>query len=75
MSLFDTPPKPPLLQPDGSPVTCPVCGGIFERPQRVDGIDIGGHPVGHPRFCKPLAQGFPGLKRDARERKAVRRGR
>lgn len=59
--------QPPAMTDDGKPIPCPRCGGIFERP--LDGIP--GHPIGHPRLCPPMKGETP---RDARERKAKRRG-
>lgn len=57
--------------PAGESMTCPRCHHIFERPIMVDGKAIRGHVIGDPATCKP----DPGvLARDARDRKALRRG-
>lgn len=68
--MFDMPAKPPILKPDGEPMPCPVCGRIFERPLVVDGKEIGGHPIGDPRFCTPLKTVLPRVERDARKRRS-----
>lgn len=63
-----TPAAPPFLTDDGEPIPCPRCGRIYERP--LPGLT--GHvPGSSQRLCPPMTGTVP---RDARERKARRRG-
>lgn len=56
--------------PAADSMTCPQCGRVFERPVKVDGKRINGHPSGDPRLCVPVA-GSPGVKA---ARKSTKRG-
>jgi hypothetical protein len=64
----------------GPPVQCPRCGRLFERPLRLETatghVDIRGHVQGDPVACVPLPgmASIRGSGRDARERRAGRRG-
>jgi hypothetical protein len=65
-TLFETPPA--------LPVTCDRCGRVFEAPVVVDGKQIAGHPKGDPKLCVPLPTMAQVVERDARRRRANRRG-
>jgi hypothetical protein len=63
--LFDMAPGPA--------VQCPRCGRLFEAPIELDGKRLPGHVQGDPIQCVPLP-GMAAITRDARARKAGRRG-
>lgn len=71
MNPFDVPMALPPLAADGEPVPCPRCGRIYER--ALPGLT--GHiPGDSDRLCPPTPRNGS-VPRDARERKARRRGR
>jgi hypothetical protein len=72
----------PLLHHEPAPpVTCGRCGRIFEAPfelEQADGtkVFVRGHVQGDPMTCIPIGpSALRGLERDARRRRATRRGR
>lgn len=67
------PESPVFDRPPGPGVLCQRCGRIFEAPLVVDGKVLAGHVQGDPVLCVPVP-GAPSLTRDARQRKAGRRG-
>lgn len=69
--LFNAPLAPPAL--------CPRCGRLFEEPIEVEDADgqkrrIRGHVQGDPVLCVPLPTAAEQQERDARKRRAKRRG-
>jgi hypothetical protein len=69
--LFYVPAAPPPMEADGEPIPCPRCGRIYER--SLPGVP--GHvPGASDRLCPPMDQRSK-PDRDARARKARRRGR
>ena len=70
-NLFGVPAAPPPMSAEGEPIPCPRCGRIYERP--LPGVP--GHvPGASDRLCPPMDK-RPSAERDARARKARRRGR
>ncbi len=69
--LFDAPPAPAM--------ECPRCGRVFEEPLEVEiggqRRRIAGHVQGDPVLCVPLPTMAQVIERDARKRRANRRGR
>lgn len=53
---------------------CDRCGRLFEQPIVVDGQRIRGHVKGDPKLCVPLPTMAEQIERDARRRRATRRG-
>lgn len=53
-------------------VTCPRCGRVFEQPATIGDVALEGHVQGG-RTCVPVAT-MTGAERDARARKAARKG-
>lgn len=70
MNPYDVPMALPPLEADGEPIPCPRCGRIYER--TLPGLP--GHvPGSSDRLCPPM-NGRAKVVRDARDRKARRRG-
>lgn len=60
--------------PARAPRQCPRCGRLFEEPFELDGVKVAGHVQGGP-MCDPPATMLAAADRDARARRATRRGR
>lgn len=72
-------PNPVFDAPPGDPTTCQRCGRIFEGPRAFTDADgkkvrLAGHVQGDPQSCLADTGPLRGTERDARVRRASRRG-